>query len=108
MKRLLISNRGEIARRVIRTAHRMGIDTVAVFSEPDADGASVELGPQELRTSWVAERLAEAGGVIGKDPGSGRLIHRYTAIIVAWDEPAPAEVNVFFLEADGRHVAALD
>jgi acetyl/propionyl-CoA carboxylase alpha subunit len=41
MKRLLIANRGEIARRVIRTAHRMGIDTVAVFSDPMRDALHV-------------------------------------------------------------------
>ena len=35
MKRLLIANRGEIARRIIRTAHRMGIETVAVYSDAD-------------------------------------------------------------------------
>ena len=41
MKRLLIANRGEIARRIIRTAHAMGIETVAVFSEPDAGALHV-------------------------------------------------------------------
>ncbi len=41
MKRLLIANRGEIARRVIRTAHAMGIETVAVFSETDAHALHV-------------------------------------------------------------------
>ena len=36
MRRLLIANRGEIARRIIRTAHAMGIATVAVHSDADA------------------------------------------------------------------------
>ena len=34
--RLLIANRGEIARRIIRTAHALGHETVAVFADPDA------------------------------------------------------------------------
>ena len=41
MQRLLIANRGEIARRIIRTADRLGIETVAVFSQPDAQALHV-------------------------------------------------------------------
>jgi 3-methylcrotonyl-CoA carboxylase alpha subunit/geranyl-CoA carboxylase alpha subunit len=41
IRRLLIANRGEIARRVIRTAHRMGIATVAVYSDADASALHV-------------------------------------------------------------------
>jgi acetyl/propionyl-CoA carboxylase alpha subunit len=40
-RKMLIANRGEIACRIIRTAHRMGIATVAVYSEADAEALHV-------------------------------------------------------------------
>ena len=42
-KRILIANRGEIACRIIKTARRMGISTVAVYSEADRDALHVEM-----------------------------------------------------------------
>ena len=59
-ERLLIANRGEIACRVIRTARRLGIYTIAVFSDADAQAAHVALadeahriGPAEPRESYL-------------------------------------------------------
>ncbi|MBK6649406.1 MAG: carbamoyl-phosphate synthase large subunit, partial [Betaproteobacteria bacterium] len=56
IKKLLIANRGEIARRIIRTAHEMGIQTVAVYS--DADAASLHV--REASVSYALGGNASA------------------------------------------------
>src|SRR5665213_760449 len=57
---LLIANRGEIACRVVRTARRMGIETIAVYSEADARALHVQaadraypIGPAPARESYL-------------------------------------------------------
>src|SRR5262249_7130977 len=47
-KRILIANRGEIACRIIKTSRRMGIETVAVFSEADQDALHVEIADRAV------------------------------------------------------------
>ncbi len=82
--RILIANRGEIARRVIRTAHRLGHETVAVYAEPDARAPfvaeatmSVCIGPAELASSYLSiERILTAAaetGATAVHPGYGFL-----------------------------------
>ena len=67
-KRILIANRGEIACRIIKTARRMGIETVAVFSEADRDALHVEMAdhavfigaPAAAESYLVIEKIVEA------------------------------------------------
>jgi len=83
-KKILIANRGEIACRVIRTAKKMGIATVAVYSEADRDAMHVELadeavpiGPAPSRESYlVADKIIAAARQTGAQaihPGYGFL-----------------------------------
>ncbi len=81
---VLVANRGEIARRVIRTAKRMGLATVAVFSDADRAAAhvreadhAVRLGPAPARESYLrGDAIVEAALDHGADiihPGYGFL-----------------------------------
>ncbi|MGH3288212.1 MAG: acetyl-CoA carboxylase biotin carboxylase subunit, partial [Streptosporangiaceae bacterium] len=54
ISKLLIANRGEIAARIIRTAHALGIATVAVYSDPDAEAPYVTQADQAVRLPGAA------------------------------------------------------
>jgi len=82
--KILIANRGEIAVRIIKTARRMGIATVVVYSEADADSLAVEMadetvfiGPAPASESYlVADKIIEAchrTGAQAVHPGFGFL-----------------------------------
>src|SRR4051794_26594876 len=78
MRKLLVANRAEIARRVFRTAHRMGIATVAVFSDADAEAPHVgEADEAVLITSYLdIDAVIDAARATGADaihPGYGFL-----------------------------------
>ncbi|HRE60723.1 MAG TPA: acetyl/propionyl/methylcrotonyl-CoA carboxylase subunit alpha [Micropepsaceae bacterium] len=86
-KKILIANRGEIACRVIKTARRMGIKTVAVYSDADADALHVEmadeavhLGPPPAAQSYLlADKIVEVCKKTGAEavhPGYGFLSER--------------------------------
>ena len=83
-KKLLVANRGELAVRIMKTAARMGIETVAVYSEADRGALHVRradeavlIGPADARRSYLdINRLIHAARETGADaihPGYGFL-----------------------------------
>ncbi len=122
MKKLLIANRAEIARRVIRTAHRMGIATVAVYSDPDRDalhvqeaGSAVALGGSSSVDSYLRiDKLLQAAKASGADavhPGYGFLSESAEfaqAVIDAglvWVGPPPAAIRALGSKSAAKQLA---
>src|SRR5438067_9826643 len=123
MKSLLIANRGEIACRVIRTARRMGIRTVAVYSDADAKALhvriadeAVHIGPSAARESYlVGEKIIEAAKATGAEaihPGYGFLSENADfaqAVIDAglvWVGPKPASIRAMGLKDAAKKLMA--
>jgi 3-methylcrotonyl-CoA carboxylase alpha subunit len=122
---LLIANRGEIACRVIRTARRLGIRTVAVYSDADARALhvrqadeAVHIGPSPARDSYlVGEKIIAAAKATGAEaihPGYGFLSENAEfaqSVIDAgliWVGPKPASITAMGLKdaAKARMIAA--
>jgi acetyl/propionyl-CoA carboxylase alpha subunit len=114
-KSVLVANRGEIARRVFATARRLGIETVAVYSEADARAAHVRdadravlIGPAAARESYlVGERIIDAARATGAEaihPGYGFLSENadfaeaVAAAGLIWIGPPPSAIRAMGLK----------
>src|SRR5436305_8457340 len=111
-RKILIANRGEIACRVIRTARRMGIATVAVYSDADAEGLHVReadeavcIGPPPSADSYLRiDRIIEACRSTGAEavhPGYGFLSER------ADFAAALAKAGIVFIGPPPEAIAAM-
>ena len=112
---LLIANRGEIACRIIRTARKLGIRTVAVYSDADADALhvrhadqAVHIGASPVRDSYlVGEKIIAAALATGAEaihPGYGFLSENAAfaqAVIdagIVWVGPDPSSIMAMGLK----------
>src|SRR5438105_5200700 len=110
--KILIANRGEIACRVIRTAKRMGIKTVAVHSDADRDALhvamadeAVAIGPPPAAQSYLdIEKIVAAckqSGAEAVHPGYGFLSERQAFAA------ALAKAGVVFIGPNAKAIAAM-
>ncbi|HEX3216557.1 MAG TPA: acetyl/propionyl/methylcrotonyl-CoA carboxylase subunit alpha [Aestuariivirgaceae bacterium] len=121
--KILIANRGEIACRIIRTARRMGLRTVAVYSEADARALHVDMadeavaiGPAPSAQSYLAiDRIIEACRTTGAEavhPGYGFLAERaafaeaLAAAGIVFVGPNPAAIEAMGDKIESKRAAA--
>ncbi|WP_442578474.1 acetyl/propionyl/methylcrotonyl-CoA carboxylase subunit alpha [Mesorhizobium sp. ASY16-5R] len=114
-RKILIANRGEIACRVMRTARRMGVKTVAVYSDADAKALhvamadeAVHIGPSPVSESYLrAEKIIEAALATGAEaihPGYGFLsenpdfVDKVTAAGLVFIGPSAASIRAMGLK----------
>src|SRR5580692_5802251 len=111
-KRILIANRGEIACRIMKTARRLGIETVAVYSEADRDAVHVEMadqavliGPPPAAESYLSiEKILAAcqqSGAQAVHPGYGFLSEREAFA------KALAQAGIVFIGPNAGAIAAM-
>ncbi|ATE63163.1 acetyl/propionyl/methylcrotonyl-CoA carboxylase subunit alpha [Rhizorhabdus dicambivorans] len=111
-KKILIANRGEIACRVIKTARRMGIKTVAVYSDADARAPHVEMADEKVHIGaspasesyLVADKIIQACKDTGAEavhPGYGFLSERTSFA------EALAKENIAFIGPPANAIAAM-
>lgn len=120
--KLLIANRGEIAVRIARTAHRLGISTVGVYSEPDADAVhtdvmdtAVALGGSSPAESYLrGDAIIAAALATGADaihPGYGFLAENASfakdviAAGLTWVGPTPEQIALLGDKISAKKIA---
>ena len=123
IRSVLIANRGEIARRVIRTARRLGVRTIAVHSEADRAAAfvreadvAVEIGPAAVAESYLkGDRILEAARATGAEaihPGYGFLSENAAfadaveAAGLVWVGPPAASIRAMGLKDAAKRLMA--
>ena len=121
LESVLVANRGEIARRVISTARRMGIRAVAVYSEADADlpfvreaDEAVLLGPAQPAASYLNASAvlaaASATGAAAIHPGYGFLAENagFAASVIdaglTWIGPSPESIELMGDKISARNL----
>jgi acyl-CoA carboxylase subunit alpha len=121
ISRLLVANRGEIARRIFRTCRDLGIETVAVFSDPDAGLPHVQEADRAVRLPGAApaetyldgEAILAAAHAAGADaihPGYGFLSENaafattVTAAGLTWVGPPPAAIAAMGLKVEAKRL----
>jgi len=122
-RKILIANRGEIALRVMRSCHAMGIETVAVYSDADADaphvrfaGEAVHLGAAPAQESYLRiEKVIEAARATGAEaihPGYGFLSENVefakscAAVGIVFIGPPAGAIRAMGLKNSARRLAA--
>ena len=120
--RLLIANRGEIALRIHRAAHEMGIETVAVHSTADAEAMHVRLadqaiciGPPSATDSYLnVAAIISAAEISGADaihPGYGFLSEnaKFAEIVeahdITWIGPKPEHIRTMGDKVEAKRTA---